>query len=67
MPAVPRGAEDARISLLIRAGRISAISWAMKLPTENPRISAWPDRRAHSGDSALPPACTAGGGTMFVR
>ena len=46
IPAAPCGAEDAKTSLRMIAGRISAISCATKLPIENPRMSAWPNPRA---------------------
>jgi hypothetical protein len=42
IPAAPCGADEARISLRGSPGLISAISCATKLPSENPRMSAWP-------------------------
>ncbi len=40
-PGCALGAEDESARLPTTVGRISAISWAMKLPRENPRISTW--------------------------
>ena len=39
MPSAPAGADDAKTTRRTRSGRIRAISWATKLPMENPSRS----------------------------
>jgi hypothetical protein len=67
MPSAPRGAEEARISLRTRAGRISEISCATKLPMENPSGSTCANSRAVINAIASRAICTTVSGVAPVE